>query len=262
MSDSSMTGDPIMTTSTRKLSVSIFLLCACAFAQVTSTVGPSPAPVGGFIAVSIANDTATNVSLPSPCAFLVRDAVGTVYFDPAQCPPINVVVPAGTVWTLGWIAGVPPGNYLVDVFIPGQPITTTPLVIDASVEAAIAQRGPMKIGTTRSFLLDSPADPAFQYLMAASGPVVSGGIPTCAGVVQLEDDPLLQLSLGPNPFFSSFTGFLNPTGQGWSPTVNIPNEPSLVGVQVTFAFIVLDTNLMPGCTIRSISAPIQLTIVK
>src|SRR5262245_29892126 len=196
---------------TSKLPVLFGLLIAtCSLGQVGVTVGPSPAPVGAPIAISVANDTNSAIMLPNPCPFQVRNGVGTVIFAPF-CIQIIVNVLPGNVFTTYWNqqdnngVQVAPGNYTVDVTFPGG-ISSVSLTINASVEAGAIPLGPVRINRTRHLYLTSPQDPAFPYLVGASGPPVSGGIPTFGGVVPLENDLLLQLSLSPNPFFGSFSG--------------------------------------------------------
>jgi hypothetical protein len=153
---------------------------------------------------------------------------------------------------------VPAGTYSVEAFLPAG-ITTATVVLDPAVEAGIVTLGPTRIGMTRQVFLGAPQDGGFQYVMGASGPPVSGGIPTCHGLVPLELDALLTLSLGPNPFFANFSGVLSNTGISTLPTITVPNDPNLIGLFFFMAFVALDPNA--ACPVRSISAPYVNTIM-
>lgn len=231
--------------------------------QVAVTVGPSPAPLGAPIAISVANDAARPIFLPSPCPFRVRSERGGVVFTPS-CTPGAIPVAPGSVFTVTWDQvddsgqKAPAGTYLVDVFFPGG-ASTSSLVIDAATHAAIAPVGPVRVGTTRSLHLAAPGCEGLAYLMAASFQAVTTGIQTCAGVVPLAADSLLELSLGPNPFFSNFAGVLGVVPSPASPAITVPNEPSLAGVKFVLAFVVIDPAAEP-CAVRTISAPLLVTI--
>jgi hypothetical protein len=236
-----------------------FVLGGVCYGQLSATVGPSPAPVNGYIAVSIANDTTTTYQLPTPCEFQVRDSNNVVVYDPG-CPPIIVTLFPGAVHTVGWLTtGFAAGTYFVDVFLPNGTISTIPATLDPAIQAGLVERGPLRIGTTRGIFMDSPGDGGFDYLMAASGPPVSGGIPTCAGLVPLEMDSLLLLSLGPNQYFSGFNGTVNPTGQVWTAWVTVPNDPTLIGIQFYLCAVVRDWTA--PCVVRTIAAAHLVQIV-
>jgi hypothetical protein len=96
------------------------------------------------------------------------------------------------------------------------------------------------------------------FLMAASFSPVTSGIQTCAGVVPLAQDGLLELSLGPNPFFSNFAGILEGMPTATAPAITVPNDPSLRGVKFVVAFAVFDS--AAACGIKTISAPLLLMI--
>jgi hypothetical protein len=239
-------------------------LCAPAFCQVAVSVGPSPAPVGCAVAISVSNDSGSAIALPNPCPFRVRNESGGAVFTPACDQMAITPVFAGSVFTAMWHQvddsgnQVPAGMYLVDVLFPGG-TSTTSLMIDAATQAGIGQVGPTRIGTTRSLWLCAPGSIGLPYLMAASGPAPSGGIRTCAGVVPLEIDPLFEMSLGANPFFSNFSGILQEKPTESAPSITVPNEPALIGVKFVIAFVVIDSNA--PCVIRTISAPHLIFIV-
>jgi hypothetical protein len=231
-------------------------------AQIGVTVGPSPAPLQCPIAISIANDTLVPSGVPSPCPFAVRNAAGAYVFAPL-CPAVVVPLAAGQVFTTHWNqvndsnVQVPPGLYFVDVFYPGG-MATIQVNIDATVSAAATTLGPVRIGTTRTVYGCAPADAGYPYLMGASGFPISGGISTCGGFVPLELDPLLLLSLGPNPFFLNFAGTLGSGGSTTAPAITVPFDPSLVGASFTVAFIAADSTA--PCFVRRISAPLLVSV--
>jgi hypothetical protein len=230
--------------------------------QVSVTVGPSPAPVGCAVAVSVTNDAAKPIFLPTPCPFRVRSEQGGAVFTPS-CMSGRIPVAPGSVFTVMWDQvddsgqKVAPGTYLVDVFFPGG-TSTSSLVIDAATHAAIGQIGPTRVGTSRSLYLAAPGSDGMAYLMAASFAAGAMGIQTCAGVVPLAADSLLELSLGPNPFFSNFAGVLEGMPTSTSPAITVPNEPSIAGAKFVLAFVVIDP--AATCAVRTISAPLLVSI--
>jgi hypothetical protein len=244
----------------------LILLTGGAAAQISVTVGPSPAPVGSQIAISVANDTNQAIFLPNPCPFVVKDSNGTPIYTPF-CIQIIVNVNAGGVFTTYWSQiddgnnQVAPGTYFVDVNFPGG-TSTTSIVIDPQTAAAAAQLGPTRVGTNRHlYLTSAPAngDGAFAYLMAASGIPTMGGIPTCGGIVPLQDDVILQLSLTTNPYLLGFSGFLGNTATSTTPSISVPNVPGINGTTFVVAFVVLDPNA--PCIVRRISAPLLIFVV-
>jgi hypothetical protein len=236
---------------------SLLLLGSAVLGQVSLTAGPSPAPMGCPIPIVIANDTASNITLPNPCPYHVKDAGGTVVFSPI-CIQIIVDLPPGGALISFWQqqddfgVQVPPGTYTVEALLPGV-IMSAPVTLDPTVQAALIPLGPTRIGQTRQVFLGAPLDGGFPYLMGASGPPVSGGIPTCAGLVPLELDAILMLSLGPNPFFANFSGTLSNSGISTLPTITLPNDPGIIGLSFYLAFVVLDP--VGACPVRTISAP-------
>jgi hypothetical protein len=247
-----------------RLIAPLVLIGASCLGQVTATVGPSPAPIGCAIAITVANDTASPITYNDPCTFQVRDSLGVVIFTPLCIQVITTVNPGGLLlsfWpqvdNLG--TQVVPGTYFVDVFFPGGSTSTTPVVVDSSTVGAIAEIGPTRIGSTRNLYLCSLNDQGLPYFMAASGPPVSGGIPTCGGLVPLEFDALLQLSINPNPFFLNFTGNMSSSSMTMDPQIAVPNAPALIGMSFTLAFVVLDFTA-PNCVVRTISSPLSVTV--
>lgn len=246
--------------------VAVLVVTAAAASQVGVTVGPSPAPLGSQIAISVANDTNSAIFLSNPCPYQVKNAAGAVIYSPF-CIQIIVNVNAGAVFTTYWPQidnsniQVAPGTYFVDVFFPGG-TSTTSIVIDNVTQAGAAQLGPTRPGTNRHLYLTSKptnGDGGYMYLMAASGLPVSGGIPTCGGVVPLENDAILQLSLMPNPYLLGFSGSLGNTATSTTPSINVPNVPGLSGAVFTVAWVVLDPSA--PCIVRRISAPLLILVV-
>ena len=91
------------------------------------------------------------------------------------------------------------------------------------------------------------------YLAAASFGALSG-IPTPAGRVPLDPDPLFFLSMSAPALFSGFTGWLSRSGTARL-TVNLPNLPNLQGKRFFVAMVTYD-----GKGIRKISEPLGITI--
>ena len=211
--------------------------------------------------ITIANDTLVPVILSSPCPYQIRNPAGTVIFNPT-CLQVTWTVNPGAVHSMTWnqvdngSSPVPPGIYSVEVSLPGG-MSTVSVQIDATVLAGIGERGAVRIGTTRTLQLCSPLDPSKTYVIGAS--LGLGAIPTCNGVIPLQEDWLLALSLGPNPYFGNFTGTLFANGSTLVPAVTMPLDPTLIGASFILAFVVLDPTL--PCTISRISAPHIIIVV-
>jgi hypothetical protein len=240
--------------------VSAAVLCG----QVSVTVGPSPAPVGAPIAITVANDTNAGIFLANPCPYHVRNSTGATIYSPI-CIQIIVNIAPGEVFTTLWPqvddsgTQVPPGTYFVDVNFPGG-TSSTSVVIDAATQAGAAQLGPTRTGTSRHlYLVSTPADAGHAYLVGASNFPTQGGIVTCGGTVPLQNDALLQLSQTPNPYFGAFSGNLGNTASTTDPVINVPNIPGLNGATFVVAFVVLDPNA--ACIVRRISAPLLIVVM-
>ena len=251
-----------MTSNPRYASILISLFAAAALqGQVSVRVAPSPAPVGCQVVITIANDTSMPIILSNPCPYQIRNPAGIVIFNPT-CLQVTWTVNPGAVHPMTWnqvdngSAQVPPGTYTVEVFLPGGMSTVT-VQIDATVLAGIGERGAIRIGTTRNLQLCSPLDPSKTYLIGAS--LGLGAIPTCNGVVPLQADFLLALSLGPNPYFGNFTGTLFANGSTVVPAVTMPLDPTLIGAGFIVAFVVLDPT--SPCIVARISAPHIIIVV-
>jgi len=229
-------------------------------AQVGVVVGPETAPIGCPFVIAISNDTNQTMWIGSPCPFNVKDATGAYVYAP---PCVAVLVPIApgdtfvTTWNQiesYWGNPVPPGNYVIE--LPAYGISK-PVTI-AGNGAALASRGVPRIGTNRSLQFCAPTEAGRLYLGAASA-APALGIPTCGGVIPLSIDALLFASLiQPNATFQNFTGVLDSAGTSILPSLNIPNDPNLVGIQVAVAFVTFDPGL--ACPIRQISMPATVTI--
>jgi hypothetical protein len=251
-----------MTSNPRFSSILISLFLAAALqGQVSLSVAPSPVPVGCQVAINIANDTSTPVILSSPCPFQIRNPAGIIIFNPT-CLQVPWTVNPGAVHVMWWSqvdngsAPVPPGTYSIEVLLPGGMSTVT-VQIDATLPAGIGLRGVARIGTTRNLQLCSPLDSLKPYVIGAS--LGLGAIPTCNGPVPLQADWLFSLSLGPNPYFASFSGTLFQNGSTLLPSVTMPFDPTLVGASFVVAFVVID--LSGPCIIGRISAPHVIIVV-
>ena len=105
-------------------------------------------------------------------------------------------------------------------------------------------------GPGRHFYLASPSDPGLPYLLLAST-TTSVGTPTCGGTLPLDATPLLTLSLTPGLIFQNSFGVLDSFGASLAPRFDLPSLPSLVGIGLEAAFVVLDP--AAPCLVRRIS---------
>jgi len=232
-----------------KLSTLLFLAVASAAplgAQTLETWGPEQAPLGCLVHYSVVNASPATLSY-FPCAFSVYDASGALVFTPPCGGP--VVLKSHEYFVHTWpqvdASGqpVPPGVYQLDH-------ATGPTIVVGGAAAAVAPIG------SRSFELCSPQDAGFAYVMAASFSSAAG-IPTCAGRIPLDPDPLLHLSLTRPNSFPGFVGVLDATGRA-SAQVRLPPN-NLRAAQIVLSFLVLDPSA--PCGIRRISAPTRTTIL-
>lgn len=72
----------------------------------------------------------------------------------------------------------------------------------------------------------------------------------------LDADPILALSLSPATFLPGLVGTLDGSGLGSAPTLVLPADTKLVGLDLVLAFVVLDPTR--PCPLRRISAPLAL----
>lgn len=242
-----------------------------ASSQLASTVGPPTAPTGGFVAISMSNDTATPFLVGQACPFEVHTAAGALVYD-IDCPTWAAIPldPGGTA-TFWWeqvdntFTQVPDGDYVVTVELPDGTTPTHPLTIGGTA-GGVAIKGVPRLGTTRGFFIQAPTAANLPYLMAAST-APAPGIPTCAGTIPLTPSPLLFLSLPPSSSqFVNFTGALGESGEAGlsffsaapNPAVAIPADPTLAGLAVSFAFVSIDSSA--PCVFRTISSALTVTL--
>lgn len=232
-----------------------------ASSQVASIVGPQIVPSGCPVSISISNDTALTL-FTGVCPYQVIDGGGAVVFTPI-CIAIAQILNPGDTFSTQWDQTddngnpVPPGNYVVQVQLPGGGGSQQHAITIGGADAGVAPLGVPKIGTSRSYQLCSPLDGSQFYLMAAAGSS-NVGIPTCGGVFPLDPDPIFEASLSDPTVFINTFGSLDAAGLTKDPTVAIPANPNFVGLQVHFAMMVLD--FAAPCPFRRFSAPMIVTL--
>src|SRR5262245_37466477 len=235
-------------------------VAASASAQLSSVVGPDVAPIGCPVSISISNDSAAS-TFTGPCPYQVRNAHGIPIFSPI-CPLLALPLDPGKTFSTTWdqiddnFVQVPARTYTIDVFLVGAPIQHHTIMVGGAV-SGVAPLGVPKIGTTRHYALCSKSDPGGFYVMLASGSSLVG-IPTCGGTIPLDPDAILTASLSDPTVFVSTAGNLDAAGMSSAPALAIPSLPSLVGVNVNLAMLVLD--LVGACPFKSISAPMHIQI--
>ena len=243
-------------------------LAAPASAQfIHGTVGPDPAPLGCDVSITVSNDKPGSWS-SVPCPYRVFDAAMNLVYDP-PCPDNPVLI-----GQYGWITAtwpqidqsgqqVPPGDYVIEVtYDGGVPTTLHPITLGGT-DANLVFEGTATIGQTftgeaRHFYLCAPLDGGHTYFLLAALSATTG-IPSCGGTLPLDFDPLLKLTLGPGTIFTNALGTLNAGGVSKAPRFPIPTDPTLVGLHLETAFVVLD--LAAPCFVRRVSEPYGLTII-
>jgi len=243
-------------------------LAGAASAQISTTVGPVLVPQGAELSITIANDQPF-VSGASISWLRVQNAAGQfVYSD-------TTFELAVTFGPHGWLTfrydltddqgqPLPPGQYRAFVKADTGAATTVHRFEVVAEGAGLVFQGtptihpPFGGGPGRTFLLQSPADGGLLYfLLAAKTSLV--GVPTCNGTFPLDADPLLFLALTPGALFSDSLGVLDAQGRSELPRFSLPEDPSLVGLTLEAAFLVLDPNA--PCIVRRISNVVPLAIV-
>ena len=245
-------------------------LAPLAHAQLNTTVGPSVVPTGGELVVTFSNDTPGSFGVSMDWIRVTKVGGGVVHEDTvfelaALMGPWGYT---GFTWNLEDDQGqpVPPGLYRVEVKQDFGLASTFHTIRVADDAAGLVFEGTPTIhptfGTTgpsdRNFYLQSPSDPGAAYFLIASFSSAIG-VPTCGGTFPLDFDTLLLQSLTPNTVFSKSLGTLDGQGRSKAPRFPLPLDPSLVGIDVEAAFVVLD--FAAPCPIVRISNAHAMTIV-
>lgn len=247
----------------------VLVLAPAGHAQLNTTVGPATVPTGGELVVTFSNDSGGSFGVSLDWIRVTSPGGSVVYADTtfefsALMGPHGS---SGFTWNLADQSGnpVPPGAYRVEVksdFGAASTFHTIRIVDDAAglvfegtptIHPTFGTSGP----SDRNFYLQSPNDPgAFYFLLGAASSNV--GIPTCRGTFPLDFDPLLQATLVPDAIFSNSFGVLNANGTSKAPRFPLPNDPSLVGIQVQAAFVVFDP--LQSCGVIRISNVHHMTV--
>lgn len=119
--------------------------------------------------------------------------------------------------------------------------------------------GTPSTGSTVNVAVDAPGDAGSKYILVASRktwpPVYHGGT-----LIPVKNDNLFQKSRDPgSKIFWDFTGTLDGAGHSTDPSIRIPANPSLAGLD----FYVAAVTLQPGGPppeIRNVSAPLRIVI--
>jgi hypothetical protein len=243
--------------------IACLLVAATANAQVQSIAGPQQAGLGHQVVVTISNDDTIDAWIDGQ--YTVTDQLGNVvYTNPAWGSSVS----PGTVYFAPWNQvddfgnPVREGTYRIDVDVPdpwtGLVSIESHTVVVSGKNPSIAPRGVPRIGLARGYQLTATQFPLKQYVMLASLSTTVG-IGTCAGTLPLDADPLFMMSLtAPGSTFAGFTGTLDIFGKSISPTLSLPNDPTLVGLPYHLAFVTLDPT--SPCPFSSISSVESLVI--
>lgn len=240
--------------------IAALTLASLASAQLNTTSGPTPVPLGGKLVTTFSNDTPGKFGV-STSLWRVKDASGAIIYAPTEPQAALLMGPSGSYsfeWSLTTQAGVPvaPGSYTLEVKADtGAPIQTFPIEVVAS-GAGIVLKGTATTqpvfggGPARSFYLTAPADAGLPYFVLASTDL-AGSIPTCGGDFPLGHSNLLNASLTPNYVIQQSFGLLDANGESQAPSLPIPNDPAFVGITFGAAFVVLDPSA--PCLFRRVS---------
>ena len=110
------------------------------------------------------------------------------------------------------------------------------------------------VGSFSNLTFHAPGFENEPYLAGAAFGT-SPGLPTAYGVVPLNNDVLLNLSLNTPSVFLNFQGLIGPGGT--SPgLILVPNNPAYSGLSFWVAFVALPTGGAPWGT----SSPLQLMV--
>ena len=245
-------------------------LVSTASAQLTAnvTVGPNPAPVGCDISFTVSHDAPGFISMQS-CDYRILGPADEVVYDPSCGGAIIGIGPYGWL-TFNWNqrdqndVQVPPGVYRIKLLYDFKEPTYHPVVIDDTVDTGIvfegtATTGDNITGSNRNFYLCAPGEGGYYYWLSGAF-TADVGIPTCGGTLPLDNDLLFSLSAYPNRIFKKSLGLLNEQGVSRAPKFPIPNDPTLVGIKLFTAFMVLDPS-DPVCSVRKISSTLEMTII-
>ncbi|MCA9319861.1 MAG: hypothetical protein KDB53_03955 [Planctomycetes bacterium] len=252
------------------LMVAFLILVSVAAAQVAAVVGPSTAPIGCNVRITISNDTNSVVG-SGACPFTVSDATGAMVFAPQICT-LNLIpiAPGGEatfLWNQATNAGVqvPAGSYTVNVQIPnGGGITSHPLTIGGT--AGMGQLGVQRLGTAHNLILCAPNRPNRLFLALASLSSSFGQpIPGCTLVLPLDPDFLFNLVISGSPevlpYLPNLVGVLNANGESTAPMVITPNNPLFAGLSIDMCFLTIDPSFPAACPIDEISAVTTITVM-
>ena len=230
------------------------------FAQLHTVVGPPSVPLGANLSVTFANDNPGKFGVTTNL-WRILDGLGNVVYAPTGAT-VSILMGSGGWYTFYWdlldSSGVPvvPGSYTLEVKSDfGAPIASYPFAVVATgaglvFEGTATIQAPFGGGPGRHFYLASPSDPGLPYLLLAST-TTSVGTPTCGGTLPLDATPLLTLSLTPGLIFQNSFGVLDSFGASLAPRFDLPSLPSLVGIGLEAAFVVLDP--AAPCLVRRIS---------
>ena len=249
-------------------------LAAPALAQtVGTTIGPSPAPLGSPISITVSIDY-QGAGSSIGCPYRVLDGNLNEIYDPSigsTCDGTQILIgPWGWVtnrWEQIDQAGqqVPPGHYYVEVSYDVGPKQLFRITVGGA-EAGVVLEGTATIGKTlsgesRHFWLTAPQHAGQPYVLLVSSSS-STGISTCGGTFPLDLDPLFIYSLtSPDAVVQNAIGVLDGQGSSEQPVFALPSNPNLVGVSVSAAFAVLNTDPLQPCFIRAVSNAHDMTII-
>lgn len=180
--------------------------------------------------------------------------------------------PAVGAWTLQ-VTGTASGTFTVDLAATADNVPSVPrfsgsivagqmLTLNFEVKPA-AQLStpptPPATGINYPLSLASPGDPGRGYILGISTGT-SPGIVSGPHVVPLVLDPVLTSILNSTmpSTFMNFIGTLDANGNA-AANVAVPASPSIVGLTVYTAFVVLDTSAPGGIASVSVATPLTIT---
>lgn len=234
----------------------MFAACLADRAEAQTGPGPTPTaipwPFGGHVPAVFANDGVIPLQF-EPCQPLVKDASGTTVFI-GFCLPVIQILHPGDVGVMYWPQVTTQGTPVA----PGIYDVEGVLYDIGAAEAGLVPLGRPFLGATRSFFLTAPSQPNAPYVLAASASANVGVPLGCGRAFPIDFDALTLLSLSGAPF-GNFIGTLNSIGETSTPSLAMPFLPSLVGLDLYFAF--LTVNQTAPCGIGVISDALKTQVI-
>ena len=241
---------------------------------LTTTIGPTLAPIGTPISITACNDTA-GFGHAFGCGWAVYDADWNLVYDPdleTSCSLTSLLIGPWGWHNMRWDqtdqAGnqVQPGLYRIFNQPADAPATVTEITID-EVPTSLWLEGtaivhPTNSGQRRNFTLSSPQDPGRVFVQSIGDPQ-GPTLRTCAGPLPIGSQGMAFpdtdiSSLTTAPILCGATGVLDGRGFSDQPTLCPPDTTALIGRTFSTAFLVLDPT--QSCGVVRVSKSVEFEL--